>query len=144
MSGTLPEPIQAGPWLLEPKAFELAGCSILSKKYKRRDFRFDHRFAGAFGMDPNRCATIWNMLETCGMKKKGRHPKHLMWMLMWLRVYATEEILHALSGCHENTVRKWVWIYVEAVASMEHVVSRNNQGCSRFQKNLLRFFCPYR
>ena len=41
--------------------------------------------------------------------------------LLYLKVYSTEEVYHAISGADEKTFRKWSWIYVSLIAKLNVV-----------------------
>ena len=55
-------------------------------------------------------------------QKKGSKVKHLLWALLFLKVYATDTISAALAGCCECTFRKWVWPFVEAIGDVKNDV----------------------
>jgi len=119
--------------ILDAKAFEEHGSKLLYVGKGLKSSRFDRRFAAAFGMEPVDCASVWNMVEVCRLlTEKDRHPKHFLWTLIFLRVYPKEELLSALAESHENTTRKWVWRYVDALTGLEeYVVSKKNTKIRR-------------
>jgi hypothetical protein len=41
---------------------------------------------------------------------------------MFLKVYACERVFQALTGVDEKTFRKWAWLYVHAIGSLEVVL----------------------
>jgi hypothetical protein len=52
-------------------------------------------------------------------------PKNLLWGLLFLKVYGTEDVLSDMVGTTRNTFRKWAWKIVEVLDDMEaEVVSR--------------------
>jgi len=115
-----------GPSEMEVDAsvFKIEGSDIMSRAGAKAatDSRFSRRFSSAFGVKAYVCPAIWNMLESSDViKVENRHPKHLLWALMFLKVYASEDVLAALAGVHVNTLRKWLWIYVKAVAKLNVV-----------------------
>ncbi len=70
-------------------------------------------FIECFGTTPEHCETLWNLLV-------DRHPPHakpiyLLWMLLFLRHYETEEILHCHTGVDSRTFRKWTWTYIDLI-----------------------------
>ena len=73
--------------------------------------------------------SIWNRLDPFATIKpihKGVKPVHLLWALLFMKVYA-EESIHAglVGGVDEKTFRKWVWIFVQEISYLEdEVVSR--------------------
>jgi hypothetical protein len=60
------------------------------------------------------CAKLWYMLqETHDIEGKGAKPKHLLWSLAFLKVYATQFVLCSLLGTDRKTLMEWVWFIVE-------------------------------
>jgi len=82
----------------------------------------DWRFTDMFGTSPAVVAFIWNRLrpyetldETAGMQ-----PKHMLWGLLLMKVYGKEEQHCALAGgVDKKTFRKWAWLFIEAISSLE-------------------------
>ena len=68
-------------------------------------------------------ALVWRELMEDGwiVRCAGRcpHPKHLLWSLLFLKIYGVEEVHAARVGCDEKTFRKWAWLYAEAVAKLD-------------------------
>ena len=104
--------------------FHLLGFSIINKPSigsLNTQFR---QFKGFFGLDWMVCAKLWLLLmpllcdenyNACGAK-----PKHLLWMLMFLKLYDTEDILSSnVGGVDEKTYRKWVWQLIDLVSYLE-------------------------
>lgn len=98
---------------------------------RRRDnnqFPFDRRFRELFGCSSAVVARAWNdiedVLEWTGLEKYNtRKLHHLLWALLFLKVYRKESTLSILvGGVIEKTYRKWVWLYVAALASLESFV----------------------
>lgn len=87
------------------------------------------RFKRAFGYSPRQVSVLWRHLVERGclddLNAKGSarnvKPIHLLWTLMFLRGYAIEESHSARAGVSEKTFRKWTWIYIEAIASLDSV-----------------------
>lgn len=55
---------------------------------------------------------------------KGYRFKHLLWALMFLKVYGTEHVLAGKIGVDEATYRNHVWTVVKAIASLKLQVVR--------------------
>ena len=55
------------------------------------------------------------------LPKKAR-PKHLLWTLLFLKLYDVENVLAPMCGCSEKTFRKWVWSMMAAIGSLDDVV----------------------
>lgn len=79
-----------------------------------RNLQTDERkFRALFGCSTEACQDLWKI--TFGYQKVGTQPKHLLWALLQLKVYATEDVLAALIGCDRKTFRKWVWPMIRAI-----------------------------
>ena len=64
--------------------------------------------------------------EDIQQKKPPYKPKHLLWALHFMKTYKTEEVLASTLGhCDESTLRKWIWIFIEAIAALKNDVVRN-------------------
>jgi hypothetical protein len=57
----------------------------------------------------------------------GIRPKHLLWTLLFLKVYGTE-ILSALAKTSRKMFRKWYWLVLPLIAEMDtYVVCKQEQ-----------------
>ena len=71
---------------------------------------------------------VWFMLVESGhMSKKSilfkARPQHLLWALMFLKMYASTSVNASFARCDEKTFRKWCWKVIEALSSLalDHV-----------------------
>ena len=82
----------------------------------------DRRFRGMFGVSPETCASLWNMI---GENAPSRSfPTHLLWALLFLKCYATEHVNSVVAGVDEKTFRKWSWTFVGLLSDMKIVSER--------------------
>ena len=53
---------------------------------------------------------------------------HFLWTMMFLKVYATEEVMRKLTGgADQKTICKWVHLFIGAISGPEfHLVSQHN------------------
>jgi hypothetical protein len=51
-------------------------------------------------------------------------PVHLLWALMFLKQYNTEEVTASMAGCDKKTFRLWCWLVVRVLADMELVCTQ--------------------
>jgi hypothetical protein len=79
----------------------------------------DRRFRAMFGCLPGHCAILWNTIND--EHPIGGEPKHLLYALMFLKVYGTEHVHSSIAKCDEKTFRKWAWAYVELLSNMDIV-----------------------
>ena len=109
--------------------FESMGREIMHRKKGGSSLTFDNRFRTFFGVSPKVVENIWNRLDpfrTIEPIHSGVKPMHLLWALLFMKVYA-EESIHAglVGGVDEKTFRKWVWVFVQEISYLEdEVVSR--------------------
>ena len=94
-----------------------------------RDFRIPNYYGNAppkderlfrslFGCHPQLCVDIWKL---CAWKQ-GTTPKHLLWALLFLKTYGTEDVICSLAGCSRKTFRRWLWPTVKSIADSKRKV----------------------
>ena len=66
--------------------------------------------------------TAWSMLTTTDFLPPGGRIEHMLWTLMFLKLYSGQMALCALAGVDPETFRKWIWEFVEALAMLEHLI----------------------
>lgn len=104
--------------------FRHAGSLIIKNSKKLRSVRIqDRRFRQHFGTTPEICAEIWERLNPLETIEKEFHVVqiyHLLWALIFMKLY-TKESIHAslVGGVNEKTFCKWTWIFVEAISLLE-------------------------
>ena len=77
------------------------------------------RFRSLFGVSPELCSVIWSRLG--GKQVKSGNPMHLLWALLFLKVYANEDVLSVIAGVSRKTYRKWVWVVVTLLSNLDEV-----------------------
>ena len=45
----------------------------------------------------------------------------MLWTLLFLKVYASENVLCKICACDEKTLRKWVWMMLDEMARLDVV-----------------------
>jgi hypothetical protein len=69
--------------------------------------RTEHgKFKSFFGASAEVCFDVWYKLDPQINISRSAQPKHLLWALMLVKVYATEEVLAKLACCDEKTYRR--------------------------------------
>jgi hypothetical protein len=97
--------------------FLLYGRSLLGRSEERE-------FRSLFGVSAFVASKIWRRCGTIGSLPPGAKPKHLLWVLLFLKVYATESVHRSIVHTSRKTWRKWVWLMVPVVADLApHLVS---------------------
>lgn len=83
--------------------------------------RDDATFRAFLGAPIAVITDIWNRIEA--NLDTGAMPKHLLWMLVFIKVYSTELVHCSIVGwIHPQTYRKWTWYMLEKVAELKHTV----------------------
>ena len=87
------------------------------------------RWMSLFGTTPEVCVVLWNKIDprrTMVGVGQAPEPKHLLWALIFLRIYDTDEVNSRLvGGVDEKTFRKWAHPFVEAISFLEYPVVRS-------------------
>jgi hypothetical protein len=113
------------------------GKAMMQRRTNYNQFTFDRRFREMFGCCPATVARAWNWIENVigwtGLEEyTTRKIDYLLWSLLFLKVYGKESTLSSLlGGVDEKTYRKWVWLYVVALSSLESFI------VSKLLRNLL-------
>lgn len=84
------------------------------------------RFKSHFGTQPRICSDVWTRINPAASMPTGAKPVHLLWALMFLKLYSSESVLCTLASAgeavDEKTLRKWVWMFVPAIADITNDV----------------------
>ena len=89
--------------------------------YKDRSTQSEDRdFREYFGCGPLVALALWNLLVTTDLIPLGGTLDHLLWTLMFLKLYTKEGPLCNLAGgVDRKTLSKWVWLFICAIAQLE-------------------------
>ena len=114
--------------------FIAEGNDIMQKSRRVSARTTDSRFCAHFGTSAVVCVDLWNMIGPID----GRKPVHLLWGLMLLKLYCAESVLCTLAGgVHEQTFRKWAWLFVNKISELQYrVVSGHGEVSFSFN-----FYC---
>jgi hypothetical protein len=132
------------------ETFAEHGRRIFRKHKLARKDTDERRFLATFGVAPVVCLTIWNLLIETSNLPPGSFEYHLLWGLMFLKLYCAESIHAALAGCDEKTFRKWSWAFVDAISFLKNRVVSAPAGvaygivCLEALSSCLLFFLPHR
>lgn len=72
-------------------------------------------------------------------------PKHILWVLLLMKVYSTEAVNESLGGVHYGIFRWWAGLMTEAVSDL-HMLWREekyNYERTNNQTNTNNFFCRF-
>ena len=108
---------------LTEEDFEQRGAEIARRKVASSLRTRQRRFSAWFHSTPREVAITWNLLCLEGyldeLGPNSVNPDHLLWALMFMKVYTNETVFCSIAGCCEKTFRKWVWFYMEAIANLD-------------------------
>lgn len=80
----------------------------------------DRDFREFFGCSPSVAVELWNMLSSRYLIPSGGTIRHLLWTLMFLKVYAKTATLSSIcGGIDPATHHKWVWAFIEVISWLE-------------------------
>ena len=121
-------------------ALEFAQCPlpILGRRKVRGTKDFMHCFVAFFGISPSLCVHVWD--EIAESLPDGAYCFHLLWGLLFLKVYGVEDTMVSLCKTMRKTYRKWVKIIVEAVCEMKYVSRYGKFNFSWIDASNLLFF----
>jgi len=86
--------------------FLIAGSEILRRSLFEPTRIGIRRFRSLFGCSPIHCSTIWKLIDI--NHPVGAKFEHLLFALLFLKVYATEHVNHTLSGVNEKLLESGV------------------------------------
>ena len=62
------------------------------------------------------CAKLWGLLELHrDIGSLFVQPKHILWALCFLKVYASQFVLSSLLRCDRKTLMRWTWLVVDNI-----------------------------
>jgi hypothetical protein len=101
--------------------FRAEGNEIMQRSRRVSARIEDARFRSHFGTCASICCDLWNMIAANTIDKAK--PFHLLWGLMLLKLYCAEAVLCTLAGgVHEQTFRKWAWLFVDKISELQYRV----------------------
>jgi hypothetical protein len=108
------------------KIFASCASTIIRRKILVEDVILQRKLRGAqgdftsyFGTTVEMVAIVWTKLGQFSCLPEKANPKHLLWALLYLKNYSSEQVLKNLAGCKsEKTFRKWAETYVDALSKL--------------------------
>lgn len=120
-----------------PDDFLMWAHSILRTTDK--SYKESHRkFKSTFGTSTTVASILWEKIEINDWLPNRSNPSHLLFALLFLRKYETEEMNSILSGHTEKTFRNWIHLFVPLLAQIQ-TVSRWPVLIYSFFTNILYF-----
>jgi hypothetical protein len=89
---------------------------------------FNDRWISHFNTEPEVCLQLWTMIRenpVDGLDEYDFQPKHVLWALLFLKLYNTYTVLSGMCDCHEDTYSDWTWRILKVIMYFEdEVVSK--------------------
>ena len=90
---------------------------VTNRKQNSKDK--DQRIRSLFGAPSDVIANLWERVEPY-IDKAGADRKHLLWALVFLKVYASEEVHCTIVGwTNPKTYQEWSWYFVEKIYDLQ-------------------------
>lgn len=108
-----------------PHVFEGIGLGYIDNAEpeifpRARSLDDKRRYRAFFGCSSDVTTSLWLKLQPQWHINIMARPKHLLWSLVFLKVYASEIALSAMVGSpDEKTFRKWTQLFVDAISWLE-------------------------
>jgi len=87
------------------------------------DYTIQRQFVACFGCTIHIAAMLWCILDVDNLGPDNAKIHHLLWTLMFLKTYETNNILASIFDVDEQTYRKWTWLIIGAIARIDGIVS---------------------
>ena len=97
--------------------FAQLGAHLLRRKTESSSLTFGRRYRACFGTSPKVCCFLWTLIEN--QIPKNATPYHLLWSLMFLKIYSTENVLASIIGVDEKTFRKYSWPIIKLISDLK-------------------------
>ena len=82
------------------------------------------KYKSHFGIDPSVTSEAWNLIFVERSHRIATHlliqPIHFLWTLLFLKTYATVDVLASLTGSDAKTIRKYMWPVLDIIFRSRH------------------------
>jgi hypothetical protein len=103
---------------MKPSEFLLLGKRVTQRADSRCFSTELRRFRAFFGVSPSTCALLWGRIRAQDFAPRAT-PRHLLWGLMHLNLYLTEEVVAGFLGVDEGTYREWSFLMVQVIGRLK-------------------------
>ena len=83
----------------------------------------DRHFRALFGCCVNVVLRLWLLLIEYDLVPSGANIKHLLWTLMFLKVYPTDPTMSRMTQADPKTLRKWINLFLDSICFLEPKVA---------------------
>ena len=105
--------------LVQPETFMYLAEGMTGRATGLHSVNQERRFNSLFGVSPIVCCRVW---QACVRRlPSGAEPVHLLWALLFLKTYATEDVLCAIAHVDRKTYRKYTWKVVTELSNISIV-----------------------
>lgn len=116
------------------------GLKIMNKKSSSSSGRNLIVFRAHYGTSPEVVSHLWGRIS---LVQSGVMHKHVLWALLFMKVYSTEHVLSGIVNCNEKTFRKWIWIVIPIISEICHDVVRSVYHYSLFKFMIVSCFLTF-
>ena len=82
----------------------------------------DRAFFAHFGCSSDVISIVWQKIHR--IKPRSCKPKHVLWALLFLKTYNSEDVLASRVGTNRKTFRKWVWTVLKLIQGLKRSTVR--------------------
>jgi hypothetical protein len=83
----------------------------------------DRRFREAFGISSESAFILWTYLNVPNEGPSGGQSVHLLWTLLFLKTYNTQNDLAGRCGVHKDTFKTWRDRFLDRIAALDDLVT---------------------
>jgi len=96
-------------------------------------------FKAHFGVSPFIATCLWNhMVDERTLPVMEARPTHLLWALMFIKLYSTEAAMSRICGTTAKTFRQRVWDMLRSIATLDLVRFAISRSVSQSHVFLLK------
>mmetsp|Transcript_13127 Transcript_13127/g.24666 ORF Transcript_13127/g.24666 Transcript_13127/m.24666 type:complete len:107 (+) Transcript_13127:291-611(+) len=95
------------PFTVHPKIIFDRGLELAGKPSRTLNKTNLTHFRSHYGASPGVVAILWTLIQD--MLRRRFSFVHLLWALMFMKVYATESVLAGKLGVDDDTFRTHIW-----------------------------------
>ena len=103
---------------------ERVACTNICERHFSRHLScslINRHFRAMFGVSSRTAHLLWFTLDVDTLGPQGGKRIHLLWMLMFLKEYCTQDTLSGICRVTRKTFRQWVDIFLERVSNLNLV-----------------------
>ena len=83
----------------------------------------NRRYTAHFGATIHLTYVLWCLLDVVNDGPVGGTIEHLLWTLMFFKIYGTNETMARACKCDPNTFRKRTWLFIDRISEIDGIVS---------------------